>query len=83
MQSATTWLLSLCRSDGLFADMTKSALQLPLHEQPVTALALATLLLAFAKGDSACRSRIVAPDAVQLMAKLLTVTSTFAAFNTQ
>lgn len=63
----------LCRSDGLFTDMVKAALTLPLHKDYVVPLALATLLLSFAKGDSACRSKLATPDAVKLMGKLLQV----------
>lgn len=50
-----------------------AALVLPLQQDPVTALAFAAMLLAFATGDVANRALLSQTQTVQLAAKLLKV----------
>ena len=50
-----------------------AALQLPLHDVCITAVAFAAMLLNFASGDVANRALLASKEAVLLMGKLLSV----------
>ena len=63
----------MCRIEGAFKEAMTAGLQLPMHDECMTALAFAAMLLSFASGEVANRALLASKEAVQLMGKLLQV----------
>lgn len=61
-----------CRAGGLFQDVMGAASRLPLNREPLTALAIAVMLLAFAK-DRAEQAALRHDSALSVLKKLLQV----------